>query len=44
MPAAASMTSFLGWVVLASPDHAAIEADYRHIKDLEQQIAPPKPG
>jgi hypothetical protein len=38
VPAAASMTSFLGWVVLASPDHAAIEADYRHIKDLEQQI------
>ena len=38
VPAAASMTSFLGWVVLASPDQAAIEADYQRIKDLERQI------
>jgi hypothetical protein len=25
-------------VVLASPDHAAMTADYRHLKDLERQI------
>lgn len=38
VPAPGSMNSFLGWVVLASPDRALIEADYRRLKDLERQI------
>jgi biotin carboxylase len=31
--------TYLGWVVLASPDEDAVRADYRHIKDLERQIS-----
>jgi biotin carboxylase len=38
VPAPAGFASFLGWVVLASTDRAAMEADYRHIKDLERRI------
>jgi biotin carboxylase len=38
VPAPAGLSSVLGWVVLATPDHAAMMADYRHIKDLERQI------
>jgi biotin carboxylase len=38
VPAPAGLSSMLGWVVLASPDHAAMTADYRHLKDLERQI------
>jgi biotin carboxylase len=30
--------TYLGWVVLASKDADAVEADYRHIKELERQI------
>jgi hypothetical protein len=30
--------TFLGWVVLASPDEQAMRADYQAIKDLERQI------
>jgi hypothetical protein len=30
--------TYLGWVVLASADGAAVDADYRRIKDLERQI------
>jgi biotin carboxylase len=30
--------TYLGWVVLASPDPDAVDADYRHIKELERQI------
>lgn len=38
VPAPAGLSSMLGWVVLASPDAAAIDADYRRIKALERQI------
>jgi hypothetical protein len=38
VPAPAGLSSMLGWVVLASPDHAAVDADYRTIKELERQI------
>jgi biotin carboxylase len=38
VPAPAGFASFLGWVVLASTDRTALEADYRHIKDLERRI------
>ena len=38
VPAPAGFASYLGWVVLASPDRAAIDADYRRIKELERQI------
>jgi biotin carboxylase len=30
--------TYLGWVVLASPDEKAVRADYRRIKELESQI------
>lgn len=30
--------TMLGWVVLASPDRAAVDADYRRIKELERQV------
>lgn len=39
VPAAGSLATFLGWVVLVSPDRAALEADYRSLKELERQIA-----
>lgn len=38
VPAPAGLSSMLGWVVLAAPDRAAIDADYRRIKDLEREI------
>jgi ATP-grasp domain len=38
VPAPGGMTSFLGWVVLASSDRALLETDYRRIKELERQI------
>jgi hypothetical protein len=28
----------LGWVVLAAPDHDAVQADYHRIKELERRI------
>jgi ATP-grasp domain len=30
--------TYMGWVVLASPDEGAMRADYRRLKDLERQI------
>ncbi len=30
--------TWLGWVVLASPDQRAVAEDYRHIKELERRI------
>jgi hypothetical protein len=38
VPAPAGLSSMLGWVVLASPDAAAVAADYRRIKELERRI------
>jgi biotin carboxylase len=38
VPAAGALFDMLGWVVLASTDAAAIEADYRRIKYLERLI------
>jgi biotin carboxylase len=38
VPAPGSMATFLGWVVLAGTDGAAVAADYRRIKDWEEQI------
>ncbi|MGH3681918.1 MAG: ATP-grasp domain-containing protein [Natronosporangium sp.] len=38
VPAPAGLSSVLGWVVLATPDKAAMDADYRRIKELERQI------
>jgi biotin carboxylase len=38
VPAPAGLSSMLGWVVLATPDKAAMNADYRRIKDLERRI------
>ena len=38
VPAPAGFASFLGWVVLASADRKALDADYRRIKELERQI------
>jgi biotin carboxylase len=38
VPAPAGLSSMLGWVVLATPDKSAMDADYRHIKDLERRI------
>lgn len=38
VPAPAGLSSMLGWVVLATTDRAAMDADYRRIKDLERQI------
>lgn len=38
VPAPAGLSSMLGWVVLATPDKAAMDADYHRIKDLERQI------
>ena len=38
VPAPAGFASYLGWVVLASPDRDAIEADYQRIKELERRI------
>ena len=38
VPAPAGLSSMLGWVVLATPDKAAMDADYRRIKELERRI------
>jgi biotin carboxylase len=38
VPAPAGLSSMLGWVVLASTDHDAMQADYRRIKNLEREI------
>jgi len=38
VPAAASLVTMLGWVVLADEDEGAVMADYRRLKALEQQI------
>ena len=38
VPAAASIATMLGWVVLAAPDEDAMMADYRRLKELEQHI------
>jgi len=38
VPAPAGLSSMLGWVVLATEDKAAMDADYRRIKDLERRI------
>lgn len=38
VPAPAGLSSMLGWVVLASPDHEAMQADYRRIRELERQV------
>jgi hypothetical protein len=38
VPQTVDFVTYLGWVVLAGPDHAAVTADYQHLKDLERQI------
>ncbi|HEY3631836.1 MAG TPA: ATP-grasp domain-containing protein [Jatrophihabitantaceae bacterium] len=38
VPAAASLATMLGWVVLAHDDEDAVMADYRQLKALESQI------
>jgi biotin carboxylase len=38
VPASVDFVTYLGWVVLAGPDQAAVAADYRHLKELERQI------
>ncbi|MFL6130016.1 MAG: ATP-grasp domain-containing protein [Mycobacteriales bacterium] len=38
VPAPAGLSSMLGWVVLASTDHEAMQADYRRIRELERQV------
>ncbi|MEP6695397.1 MAG: hypothetical protein ABJA34_00810 [Pseudonocardiales bacterium] len=38
VPPAGALFDMLGWVVLAATDRAALEADYRRIKELERQI------
>ncbi len=38
VPPAGALFDMLGWVVLASTDVEAVEADYRQIKDLERRI------
>lgn len=38
VPASNDIYTYLGWVVLASPDEQAMAADYRRIKELESQI------
>jgi biotin carboxylase len=45
VPAPAGLSSMLGWVVLATTDREAMNADYRRIKQLERQIVvEPAPG
>lgn len=46
VPATEALFSFLAWVVLTSPDKAAIDADYRRIKYLESliRVDPVSPG
>jgi biotin carboxylase len=38
VPATDDIYTMLGWVVLASADKDAVEADYQRLKDLERQI------
>ena len=38
VPAPAGLSTMLGWVVLASPDHEAMQADYRRIRELERAV------
>jgi hypothetical protein len=38
VPAPAGLSSMLGWVVLATTDRDAMDADYRRIKNLERQL------
>lgn len=38
VPAPAGLSSMLGWVVLATPDRAAMDADYHRIKEIERRI------
>ncbi|MGI8665030.1 MAG: ATP-grasp domain-containing protein [Jatrophihabitans sp.] len=41
------LSSFLAWVTLVAPDEAAIDLDYRRVKELEKQIvidACPRPA
>ena len=38
VPAPAGLSSMLGWVVLVSQDKAAMDADYRRIRELERQL------
>ncbi|GIG56174.1 hypothetical protein Lfu02_05460 [Longispora fulva] len=38
LPAPAGLSSMVGWVVLASADRAALDADYHRIKDLERRM------
>jgi ATP-grasp domain len=38
VPAPAGLSTMLGWVVLASPDHDAMQADYRRIRELERSV------
>ncbi|MGY0232236.1 ATP-grasp domain-containing protein [Longispora urticae] len=38
LPAPAGLSSMVGWVVLATTDRAALEADYRRIKELERRM------
>jgi D-alanine-D-alanine ligase-like ATP-grasp enzyme len=37
-PQTNDMYTYMGWVVLASPDGDAVSADYRRIKELERQV------
>lgn len=38
VPAPAGLSTMLGWVVLASTDHDAMQADYRRIRELERSV------
>jgi hypothetical protein len=38
VPAPAGLSTMLGWVVLASTDHDAMQADYRRIRELERAV------
>jgi biotin carboxylase len=39
VPAPAGLSTMLGWVVLASADHAAMQADYDRIRALERAVS-----
>lgn len=43
VPAPAGLSTMLGWVVLASPDHDALQADYARIRALERAIRVTEP-
>lgn len=38
VPASDDLVTFLAWVILAGPDPEQIEADYRHIRAIEEKI------